>query len=71
MWLMQSRREAKSWAKVLTPLAPLMWSWCDKNQLAAVNTPKLKILELNLTFGIVDHPVPVLNTMSQEIQDKT
>ena len=53
------------------PLAPLLWFWCDKNQLATINTPKLKILELNLIFNIVDQRVPVLNNISQEIQYKT
>ena len=71
LWLMQSRRETKSWEKVLTPLAPLLWFWCDKNRLAAINTPKSKILEQYSTFDIVDQLVPVLNTISQEIQDKT
>ena len=68
---MQSRRETKSWAKVFSPPTPLLWFWFYKNRLAAVNTPKSKILELNLTFGIVDQLVPFLNTISQEIQDKT
>ena len=69
--MIQSRRETKSWAKVFSPPAPLMWFWFNKNPLVVVNTPKSKILELNLTFGIVDKLVLFLNTISQEIQDKT